>query len=170
GSGSASRPAVWSISPPVSTTAAIGLTRRPSRGCSAGMAAICSRKSGDALNRTKRLPSTVTARLAWVLRLTRASPSHASEHTGQRQFHWGKPPPAAAPSTMAVSRPIDGRVVRTSESDLGRQIAVDFQADADLDKGRGRPRHGHVPLELFALALVCQFLPTGSRQPAAYKS
>ena len=50
----------------------------------------------------------VTARLACVLRLTRASPSHANRHTGQRQFHWGKPPPAAAPRTMAVRRPIEG--------------------------------------------------------------
>ena len=27
-------------------------------------------------------------------------------------------------------------------SELGRQLAVDLEADADLDKGRGRPRHG----------------------------
>ena len=27
-------------------------------------------------------------------------------------------------------------------SELGRQVAVDLEADADLDKGRGRPRHG----------------------------
>jgi hypothetical protein len=27
-------------------------------------------------------------------------------------------------------------------SELGRQVAVDLEADADLDKDRGRPRHG----------------------------
>jgi hypothetical protein len=47
----------------------------------------------------------------------------------------GKPPPAAAPSTMAVRR-LDRR------SELGRQVAVDFETDADLEKGWGRPCHG----------------------------
>ena len=47
----------------------------------------------------------------------------------------GKPPPAAAPSTMAVKR-LDRR------SELGRQVAVDFETDADLEKGWGRPCHG----------------------------
>ena len=29
-------------------------------------------------------------------------------------------------------------------SELGRQVAVDFEADANLDKGGGRPRDGRV--------------------------
>jgi hypothetical protein len=33
------------------------------------------------------------------------------------------------------------RAALIARSDLGRQIAVDFEADADLDKCRSRPRH-----------------------------
>jgi hypothetical protein len=36
---------------------------------------------------------------------------------------------------MAVRR-LDRR------SELGRQVAIDFETDADLDKGRGRPCRG----------------------------
>ena len=77
---------------------------------------------------------------AWVRARTRLSPVHASWQTGQRQFHCGKAPPAAEPSTMAVRRPIyRGRASAMSGSELGRQIAVDLESDANLDKGRGSP-------------------------------
>src|SRR5262249_43909644 len=53
-----------------------------------------------------------------------------------------------------------GWVVRGSgKSDLGRQIAVDFQADANLDETRGRPRHGQFPLSFPSLFCVGFFLP-----------
>src|SRR6266481_2513387 len=82
------------ISPPVSTTAAIGLMRKP-RGCNAGVAMICWRRSGDALMRTNGASANddgpfgllVTAMLVWVRGLTRGSPAHASRHTSQLQFH-----------------------------------------------------------------------------------
>jgi cytochrome c556 len=85
-------------------------------------------------------PSAVTARLAWVRGRTRASPAHAKRHVGQRQFHCGKPPPAAEPRTRAVNRPIQDRR-ECAESELGRQISVDLEADADLNEARGCPRH-----------------------------
>ena len=66
-------------------------------------------KIGEALINTQFSPSAVTARLAWVRGRTRASPAHAKRHVGQRQFHCGKPPPAAEPRTRAVSRPIQDR-------------------------------------------------------------
>jgi len=66
---------------------------------------------------------------------TRASPTHAGRHVGQRQFHCGKP--AAEARTRAVNRPIQDR--RKSGSELGRQVPVDLQADADLNEGRGYP-------------------------------
>ena len=50
---------------------------------------------------------------------------------------FGKDTPAAEPSTMAVRRLDRG-------SEFGRQVAVDFEADADLDKSGGRPREGRV--------------------------
>ena len=55
-----------------------------SRGCSAGVAASCARRSGEALSSVQRSPSAETARLAWVRGVTRGSPSHASgtPHSG----------------------------------------------------------------------------------------
>src|SRR5215831_16132355 len=47
----------------------------------------------------------------------------------------------AAQVATQASRP-DDRNRGNVKSDLGRKIAVDFQADADLDQGRGRPSHG----------------------------
>jgi hypothetical protein len=83
-----SRPAVWSISAPVSTTAPIGLPR-VARGCSASLAAIWARKSGEALSKVQRRRSGDTARLAWLRGRTRASPAQASRQTSQLQFHCG---------------------------------------------------------------------------------
>src|SRR5580692_7579295 len=91
----------------------------------------------------------VTARLAWVRGLTLASPAQASRQTSQPQFHWGKPPPAAAPSTKADRRlmrrlsrqPKDLESETDVRSELGRQVAVDLEADADFDESRGRPSH-----------------------------
>ncbi len=48
---SMSRPVEWSTWPSISTTAAIAVSRTPRFGCSAGLARICSRMSGEALNR-----------------------------------------------------------------------------------------------------------------------
>src|ERR1700730_13107443 len=89
--------------------------RKP-RGCNAGVAIICWRRSGDALMRTKGAPEAdegpfiaapaVTAMLAWVRGFTRGSAPHAIRHTSQLQFHCGKPPPAAEPSIKAERRPM----------------------------------------------------------------
>src|SRR6516162_5577831 len=94
-------------------------------------------------------PSAVTARLACVRGFTLASPAQASRQTSQQQFHWGKPPPAAAPSTKADKRlmrrlsrqPTDLASETDVRSELGRQVAVDLEADADFDESRGRPSH-----------------------------
>ena len=101
-----SRPATWSISPPVRSTALIGLPRVSPRGCKGGERRSCSGRSGDALIRSQSSPFAEMARLACVRGLTRRSPAHANRQTGQRQFHCGNPPPAAEPSTMAVRRRI----------------------------------------------------------------
>jgi hypothetical protein len=54
---------------------------------------------------------------------TRASPAHAKRHVGQQ-------------NTRAVSDRPEG-----SESEFGRQIPVDLEADADLNEGWGCPGH-----------------------------
>jgi hypothetical protein len=111
----------------------------PLRGRSARDCRICWGRLGEALINSQFSPSAVMARLACVRGCTRASPAHARRHVGQRQFHCGKPPPAAEPRTRAVNRPIQDR--RKWGSELGRQIPVDLQADADLNEGRGCPGH-----------------------------
>jgi hypothetical protein len=90
----------------------------------------------------------VTAMLAWVRGLTRGSPAQASRQTRHAQFHCGKPPPAAEPSTITERRPMRRHslsvayAVRKQErSEFGRQIAVDLEPDADFDKNGSGPRH-----------------------------
>jgi hypothetical protein len=50
--------------------------------------------------------------------------------------------PAAAPSTMTGALLTGDREELGCGSELGRQVAVDLEADANLNKDRGRPRHG----------------------------
>lgn len=102
---------------------------------------ICWGRSGEALIKTQFSPSAVTARLACVRGRTRGSPVHAKRQTGQRQFHCGKPPPAAEPRTMAVRRPNSGLTQTRQSLELGRQVAVDLEPNADLDKRRSCPGH-----------------------------
>ena len=140
-----SRPAAWSISAPVRMTALMGLPRVPEAGCSAGDCRTCWGRSGAALIKTQLSPSPVTARLVCVRGRARASPAHASRHVGQRQFHCGKPPPAADPKTMAARRVIQEMTRDRADLELGRQVAVDFEADADLDERRCGPGHWRSP-------------------------
>ena len=51
--------------------------------------------------------SKLTANDDCVRDLTRKSPLQASLQVGQRQFHWGKPPPAAEPKTRIFIRKSD---------------------------------------------------------------
>ena len=88
-------------------------------------------------------PSRLTARLAWERRSARGSRSHARRQLGQRQFHCGKPPPAAEPRTRKrTSRRSQTVYARfASRSDLGGSVGGDFHADADFaDFGSG-PGH-----------------------------
>lgn len=95
-----SSPAMWSISPLVSSTASIGECRSPCCGHRAGVARICWRKSGEALTSAQRSPSALTAMLAWVRRWAPSACCHARRLAGVWQFHCGCPPPAADPKTM----------------------------------------------------------------------
>ena len=81
--------------------AAIGEARGtvPS-GCKAGSRLIWAGRSGLAFSSTQRTPSALNASEAWVRGLTSGSPALARWQLAQPQFHCGKPPPAAAPSTF----------------------------------------------------------------------
>ena len=96
-----------STSAPVSTTAAIGewrISPGAGRGCSAGVAMICCRRSGEAFSSTQPSPSAETASEAWLRAGAAGSPASARRQPGPAEFHCGKPPPAAAPRTMAVGK------------------------------------------------------------------
>ena len=58
---------------------------------------------------------------------------HSVQHSGQPRK---QPPPAGGEASAG------GGVLLPMRSELGRQIAVNFESDADFDKDRGRPRHG----------------------------
>src|SRR5262245_24038127 len=99
--------------------------------------------SGEQLNSVQDFPSMLTAMLDCVRLTTRLSPDQKSSHMPQRQFHCGKPPPAADPSTTifiaASLRP--QMAAYQSNLDLGREIVVDLEADADFANNRLGPAH-----------------------------
>ena len=49
--------------------------------------------------RNQSSPSALTATDSWVREVARIAPVRTPRQLGQPQFHWGKPPPAAEPST-----------------------------------------------------------------------
>ena len=56
----------------------------PGRGCRAGVAAICARRSGEAFSSTQRSPSALTASDAWVRGGAAGSPARARRQPGRR--------------------------------------------------------------------------------------
>ena len=85
--------------------------------------------------------------LDWVRLTTRLSPDQKSSHMAQRQFHCGKPPPAADPRTTtfiaASLRP--QMAAHQSNLNFGREIVVDLEADADFANNRLGPAHKKPP-------------------------
>ena len=139
-----SRPAIWSTSAPVSTTASIGLSRSRPRGCSAGVVGDLRAQIGRGVEQRPALAvgGDREARLGARARRADRRPRRAADRaaavplrkaaTGRRTEHDG----GQAPHRQAGPGPVPG-----SKSELGRQIAVDLEADADLDEGRGGPGH-----------------------------
>src|SRR6201987_1178898 len=79
---------------------ATAVSRAARAGCSTGCDLRCTRISGEALTDAHRRSSApVTAIEDWVLGRARRVPLRTPEQLRQLQFHWGKPPPAADPST-----------------------------------------------------------------------
>ena len=92
---------MWSISPSVRTTPAIGLVRIPEER-SVGRSASWRSRSGEALTRYQGSSPERTTIEDWVRGVAR--PSRPAAQTGQLQFHWGNPPPAADPMILTRIR------------------------------------------------------------------
>ena len=117
---------------------------------------IWARTSGEALIRNQETPSALTATDSCVRGLASAVDARTNRQLAQPQFHCGKPPPAAEPSTRTrnwrrrlVAGSVSGRRrlgprrrgtpgVAIAEVAL---IPADFRAHVDLDEGRGFPFH-----------------------------
>jgi hypothetical protein len=67
------------------------------------------------------------------------SPARARRQAEVFEFHCGKPPPAAAPSTMTRNAGPPGYGSVQFRSDLGAGVRVDLQPDSDLDDARLLP-------------------------------
>ncbi len=76
----------------------MALSRIARPGCRSGFDCSCARTSGEAFTSTHEV-SAATAMEDWVRALARSVPARYPLQLGQLQFHWGKPPPAADPST-----------------------------------------------------------------------
>ena len=93
-----------STSAPVSSTAEMGELRSGAgRGWSAGVAAICWRRSGLAFTSSQRSPSADAAMLAWLRGSAAGSPARERRQPAPAEFHCGNPPPAPAPRTITRS-------------------------------------------------------------------
>ena len=75
-------------------------SRAAPRGCNAVKLSIWARISGEALSRNHASPSALTATLSCVRGTAAIAPARTPRQFGQPQFHCGKPPPAADPSTL----------------------------------------------------------------------
>src|ERR1700704_1128479 len=128
-------------------TPSIGEERRSRRGWRISRASICWRRSGEALIRNQRSPSPLTARDACVRGVTPISPARARRQASAFEFHWGKPPPAAAPRTTALIAAVllYSTALRPRRLQVGAGVGVDFHADGDFDDTRCFPSHGGSP-------------------------
>ena len=113
---------------------------RALRGCSAGVAWICARRSGEALSSVQRLPSARHGEAR--LRARRARADRRPRPAGTRRNYNSIAESRRPPPHRARWRSVPSRREAEARSEFGRQIAVDLEADADLDEGRGGPGHG----------------------------
>lgn len=87
----------------------MALSRSARPGCNSGAARNCAVMSGEALTSAQQsLPLPRTAIEDWVRGRARSVPARTPAQFRQLQFHCGKPPPAAAPSTRIFTRVQEG--------------------------------------------------------------
>ena len=140
-----SKPATASISLPVTTTD-IGDERSPATGCSARVALIYGRRSGEALRTSQSRTLAVTASEACDREI--AAPPCAPGHSDALQFHCGKPPPAAD-RAQPYQHGLPRRLRRAQKAkrllDLSASVRVDLQPHRDLDDDGCLPLHCCIP-------------------------
>ena len=157
-----SEPATASISRPVST-ADIGDERSPATGCSARVALICGRRSGEALRTSQSRTLAVTASEACDREI--AAPPCAPGHSDALQFHCGKPPPAAD-RAQPYQHGLPRRLRRAQKAkrllDLSASVRVDLQPHRDLDDDGCLPLHCCIPR-----SDSCRWQKPGFREEAA---
>ena len=150
-------PAVWSISPPVSTTASIGLSAQALRGCSTRRRLDLRAQIGRGVEQG---PARAVGRNGEArLRARRARADRRPRPAGRRRNYNSIAESRRPPPHRARWRSVPSRREAAARSEFGRQIAVDLEADADLDEGRGGPGHG---------CFLCErrFRPCTKRKPA----
>ena len=81
----------------------MALSRIARPGCRSGFACNCAKTSGDAFTSAQEVPPP-TAMEDWVRERAWSVPARKPLQFGQLQFHWGKPPPAADPSTRIFTK------------------------------------------------------------------
>ncbi len=93
---------------------------------SCGASAICCLKSGEALSSTQSLPFEEMANDDWVRTRNPGFPARTLALMWPLQFHWGKPPPAAAPSMRII---MTLKLLWNSRPPGSRQLAKDCEKD-----------------------------------------
>src|SRR5579862_3334 len=131
-------------------TAASAVSRAACALCSAGLARSCARMSGEALMSTHSPPArALTAIEDWVRARARSVPARRPAQLRQLQFHWGKPPPAADPSTriLTTHRNQAGEAGRTPgrPGSAPGDVHRDFHAETHVDRPRSFPTHADAP-------------------------
>ena len=90
-----------------------GVAQRARPAAASGFACSCARMSGEALTSTqarRSLPQTAIE--DWVRGRARTRALRTPAQLGQLQFHWGKPPPAADPSTRIFTEGVGAPALR----------------------------------------------------------
>src|SRR5262245_1823944 len=121
---------------------AIALSRIARPGCSTGCERSCKSTSGEAFTSAQlvSLPPETTME-DWVRARARNAPRRRPAQLGQLQFHWGKPPPAAEPSTLIFTHrpsqrdeawdPLTQVPYRAASSAIG-DVHRDFHAKTEI--------------------------------------
>ena len=121
---------MWSISASVSRIPATGAARTSSAR-SPRSPSSCWRRSGEALARNHG-PSAPRIASDDCVRGRAPVPARAASHVGQRQFHCGKPPPAAEPRIRARTFDLSRAMIEVRSMNVEVTAAEPAEVEADV--------------------------------------